>query len=1486
MNRHFLFLLGLMLCVPALWAGPIDKEQAMQKAQRFYSDRGQTSKVRKLKQAPRAAEVSTAMENDCFYVFNAGEDDGYVIISGDDRTPDVLGYCDSGTFRADDMPENIKAWLDEYASQIRYLQDIQTREANLTGASRAAAGAQARIATHPAVAPLLATKWNQDAPYNNQCPVFFDESKYGRAVTGCVALAMAQIMKFWNYPKTTLKYIPNYPCTTDWSSYIGSSSTMRIDVPEVGITTFDWDNMLNTYDNSASDTQKKAVATLLQACATSAKAEFGINEVGGTSADPQILKGALVRYFDYDKGMRYVSRCSYTADQWDELIYSEMKAHRPVFFSGNSTTSGHTFVVDGYDGNGYYHVNWGWGGLNNGYFLLSVLNPEDESGIGAGKGGYNLNVEAIIGVKPNAGNDNPLTDIMTVKGGMFWKNSYTRSSTSDNFTGISVAYNFYNKTGITTTFDMGYGIYDSNRTLKEVIKVMENVDLLANQGVSTDETKATFNFGAGISSGEYCIVPISKLSASTQWQPCAGAWSSYVVATISGNTLSLAFITKKIDVDLELVNTPEAKGPVDMKITFTNNGPYYNGGFLLYENKKRENLLYVDHLELQKGETKTLNASIILDEQRTYVICCSNSDEDDGAAISITPTAPKEQKLTCTYNVTNANASREINADQMEMTIEYQNIGSNDYDNEILLKLMKRVGTTNSYNMVATMTDRLKLSKGAKTKCSYVFRDLEDGGTYMVVPMYKSKGEYVEMTKSNSYTVHFTSTPPEIGEAYAVVNGSTLTFYYDDKKGDRQGKKYEMNTEHNYPGWAVDSLGITKAVIDASFAAYSPTTTAHWFEHETSLTSIEGLTNLNTSATTIMQSMFYECYALTSLDVSKFDTQNVTDMRWMFFGCNSLKSLNVKNFNTSKVTSMKSMFNRCLSLTSLDLSTFDTRNVTDMGWLFYKCSALTSLNVKNFNTSKVTDIQSMFDSCYSLTSIDISNFDTRNVTNMGWLFYGCKALTNINFGNMFNTSKATNMKSMFCGCSSLKNLDLSFFDTRNVTDMGWMFYQCSLLESVNVSGFNTAKVTMMNNMFQMCPKLKSLDLKSFSTSKVTDMAQMFSDDYALAQLNVSSFNTANVTTMYCMFYDCESLNTLDVSSFRTPKVEDMRFMFRGCKSLKMLDLSGFSIESLKQFRVMFHACWELTTIYASSSWNNANIDDSGYMFGECSKLVGGAGTKFDSNHIDKQYARIDGGTASPGYFTYKAAGKKGDVNGDGTIDVADIATIIDAMAGTTGNSRADVNGDGTIDVADIGAVIDIMAGKGDDTPAAPAGAVAVNLGLPSGTLWANMNVGAQKAEDYGDYFAWGETKPKGVYSWATYTHCNGSEGTCHNIGSDIAGTAYDAARANWGGQWQMPTHDQIRELADNCSYVWTEQNGVYGCKFTGPNGNSIFLPAAGRRSDSDLVRAGKNGYYWASTLDENASDYAPFLQIGSNSVLPNNLFDRYFGFSVRPVRRN
>lgn len=181
----------------------------------------------------------------------------------------------------------------------------------------------------------------------------------------------------------------------------------------------------------------------------------------------------------------------------------------------------------------------------------------------------------------------------------------------------------------------------------------------------------------------------------------------------------------------------------------------------------------------------------------------------------------------------------------------------------------------------------------------------------------------------------------------------------------------------------------------------------------------------------------------------------------------------------------------------------------------------------------------------------------------------------------------------------------------------------------------------------------------------------------------------------------------------------------------------------------------------------------------------------------------------------------------------------------------------------------------------------IDLGLPSGTKWACCNVGASAPEDYGNYYAWGETQPKSVYNWDTYQYgyYNDDYDYSHlvNIGSDIAGTRYDAATANWGTPWRMPTLVQCQELIDNTTSVWTTQNGVDGRKFTGSNGGTIFLPAAGIRWDGELRSAGSLGAYWSSALDDSNPGFAYGLGFGSDFAVWGGDY-RDHGRSVRPVR--
>lgn len=177
---------------------------------------------------------------------------------------------------------------------------------------------------------------------------------------------------------------------------------------------------------------------------------------------------------------------------------------------------------------------------------------------------------------------------------------------------------------------------------------------------------------------------------------------------------------------------------------------------------------------------------------------------------------------------------------------------------------------------------------------------------------------------------------------------------------------------------------------------------------------------------------------------------------------------------------------------------------------------------------------------------------------------------------------------------------------------------------------------------------------------------------------------------------------------------------------------------------------------------------------------------------------------------------------------------------------------------------------------------AIDLGLSSGLKWASCNLGATKPEGFGDYYAWGETKVKESYDWSTYIHCDGTAKTCYNLGSNISGTSYDVARAKWGGTWRMPTNEEMKELIDECKHEWVYINDVYGIEFTGPNGNSIFLPATGYRNATNLQSQGDQGCYWLASSLTNYNYFAYSLKISSEVVNTNSMY-RNYGLCIRPV---
>ena len=335
------------------------------------------------------------------------------------------------------------------------------------------------------------------------------------------------------------------------------------------------------------------------------------------------------------------------------------------------------------------------------------------------------------------------------------------------------------------------------------------------------------------------------------------------------------------------------------------------------------------------------------------------------------------------------------------------------------------------------------------------------------------------------------------------------------------------------------------------------------------------------------------------------------------------------------------------AVTSKLCTYINDKPVTSMSYMFWDSQAL-RIDLSNFNTSNVYNMGGMFSSSQA-TTLDLSHFDTSKVTNMGGMFQHSQATT-LDLSN-FDTLNVTNMQCMLCD-SQATTIDVSHFDTSNVTNMNSMFWNSKAI-TIDVSHFDTSKVTNMNVMFGNS-QATTIDVSHFDTSNVTNMQGMFQHSQATI-IDVSNFDTSNVTNMQCMFCDSKAA-TLDLSNFDTSNVTNMQGMFWKSQATT-LDVSHFDTSNVTNMEVMFAYMTNLKTIYASSKFVTTSVTSSTSMFEKSTNLVGGAGTKYNKSYLDKTYARIDGGTSNPGYFTEKPS----------TFSTDSWATIVSSVK--AGNTR-------------------------------------------------------------------------------------------------------------------------------------------------------------------------------------------------------------------------
>ena len=393
-------MLLLLMMSLASFAGPRSFQQAKEIALRQAAQLGISMDETSSAKAKSKRVKSVSGEVPAYYVFPNGEGKGFTVVSGDDRLPEVVGYSDKGTYDEENLPSNYVGFMKAYEEMVGQLDNGDSR------ASASIAEAKALRSSgyqQPAVAPLLGNiQWNQMIPYNNMCPMY---NSTNRSVTGCVATAMAQVMMYYQYPTTLQANIPAYV-----------SHTKNLSIPQINQgETYDWANMLPQYASyeplNYTDAQATAVAKLMYHCGAACEMDYGSSS--GANVTPAILS----TYFGYDSDlMQDLNRDAFTLAEWSQIMDKELSVKRPILYSGRSSDGGHEFICDGTDGNGLYHINWGWGGYQDGYFDVTILNP-DKGGAGSGSApdGYNQYCSMIVGIAPDNGKvDEPLVDVTPV----------------------------------------------------------------------------------------------------------------------------------------------------------------------------------------------------------------------------------------------------------------------------------------------------------------------------------------------------------------------------------------------------------------------------------------------------------------------------------------------------------------------------------------------------------------------------------------------------------------------------------------------------------------------------------------------------------------------------------------------------------------------------------------------------------------------------------------------------------------------------------------------------------------------------------------------------------------------------------------------------------------------------------------------------------------------------------------------------------------
>ena len=723
MKKTFVFIIGLCIAI-ATSAEPIGKQAALYTARTFMQAKGKSIDAfqKPFRAAPQQDAQAAEEADTYYYVFNAGNDGGYVIVSGDDRTEPILGYVEQGTFDPDNIPENMRSWLQLYADQIKYIidNDLKSDSPALRKRNRV------RTTKH-SVPELLTTRWNQGSPYNITCPKYYkkEDGTQHYPATGCTATAMAQVMYFYKHPEKTKAIIPAHSNTYNMDNGTSKTVTAKA-IPRNSI--IDWENMRDTYswiDIDHANTQDTAVANLMLYCGQAVKMGWGPSSGANFSAE------AFIKYFGYDNSCYVGERRDYSIDDWFDMIYNEIEQGYPVLCSGFSSGGGHAFVLDGFDGDNLFHLNWGWGGGSNGWFLVGILNPGDNSGIGASSSsdGYSMSQRALFNLR--------LPDNNNADTYLFIKDVAVTG-------GTSIKATFENRTTTSGSYHTAIVKQDEDGGLS-VVGAQQTITGMA---ANSSQTK-TFIIKNKLPEGTYRLSPASKTTRSTEWRTKYNLRNHYIEAVVdsTGNvTLTPIDIKNEEYIGIDTITFPGTRiagTEQEVKVTYHNYGNEYYREIRFFASKTSDKIYTESRsmVTVRKGETVEISYFFTPEETGTYNLWfCTGSDgsgQVGQGTVEIVEAAKavKANLSVSSYTITNA-LSGTVYGKRLVGKAAIKNNARVNFNGKIRLQLWRQPNGQGSAWSGSSHTYSIEIGPAKIASVEFDFDGLNEGDKYYIAASY------------------------------------------------------------------------------------------------------------------------------------------------------------------------------------------------------------------------------------------------------------------------------------------------------------------------------------------------------------------------------------------------------------------------------------------------------------------------------------------------------------------------------------------------------------------------------------------------------------------------------------------------------------------------------------------------------------------------------------------------------------------------------